>query len=83
MNSVDAEELKAIETVIRTVNLGLKLVTFRLEVLLLSLLTCALFAWAVYDPSALRIVAAGLFGLFCLLVMQLTKEKRRENLSAE
>jgi hypothetical protein len=58
---------------IRPVSTGLKLITFRLEVLLLSLLTCGLFAWACYDPVLTRILAATIFALFALVVIRSTQ----------
>jgi Ca2+/Na+ antiporter len=69
---------------IRPVNAGLKLITFRLEVILLSLLTCGLFSWSVYDPQPYRIVAASIFALFCLAVMRTTKVSHaQESLPSE
>lgn len=67
----------------RVVNAGLKLVTFRLEVLLCVLLVFAAFAWCVYQPDPLRIIAATLFALFALAVIRSTqpKEVRREIIS--
>jgi len=64
----------------RVVNAGLKLVTFRLEVLLCVLLTFAGFAWCVYQPDPYRIVAATLFAIFALAVIKSTqpKEVKRE-----
>jgi len=57
---------------IRPVNAGLKLLTFRVEVAMLCLLTCGLFAWSCYDPSLVRVLAASLYALFSLAIIRNT-----------
>lgn len=52
----------------RAVTLGLKALSHRLLAFMsLALMACA-FAWVMYDPGVLRLIAAGIFGLFDLFI---------------
>lgn len=64
---------------LRTVQLGLSVITSRLMTIGCVLLTFGLFAYAGYDPDPWRIVGASIFALFSLVVIRSEKEAQRGN----
>lgn len=66
-----------VQSVIRIVNAGLKVLTHRVVTLLVLLLTFALYAWCLLDPNWPRIVAASLFALFGLAIGRPIEERKQ------
>jgi hypothetical protein len=53
----------------------LKLISVRLITLVALVLTAGLFAWAMYDPSTLRVIIAAIWALCCFLPVLWTGRK--------